>query len=50
MRIRNEEMEMVVTVVIIIITRSGARFARPLLVCEFWDCCLIQLNGGWDRL
>ena len=34
---------------IIIITRSGARFARPLLVYEFRDCCFDWLEGR-DRL
>ena len=38
------------------ITRSGARFAHPLLVCEFWDCCFDWLEGrdrflkGWMEI
>ena len=29
--------------IIIYVTRSGARFARPFLVYEFRDCC----STGW---
>ena len=36
-------------VAIIYATRSGARFARPLLVYEFRDCCFDWLEDR-DRL